>query len=101
LNESDEALVITWADFQFSFPKGETNYEAQSRVISTLSELSESHESSHIAIGTHDVLLALILKYHDPKISFDFWHSLEMLDIFVLEVGGDHARYSRTEMRST
>jgi 2,3-bisphosphoglycerate-dependent phosphoglycerate mutase len=98
LDESDESVGLTRDDFHFSFPKGVTNYEAQSRVISASLKLFETYDSKHIAIGTHGLLLALILNYFDPNVDLNFRLRLTMPDIYVLEIGGPQkAGYSRMD----
>ena len=81
-----EAVRRTWADFDFVYPRGETNAAAQLRAVQAVQEIITSQGLDHVVIGTHGNVLALILNYFDPKIGFDFWSALSMPDVHELEI---------------
>lgn len=82
----EQAVCRTWDDLDFSYPLGETNREAQKRGVRGIKELLDAGLETPIVIGTHGNLLALILNHFDPKISYSFWSSLTMPDIYCLDV---------------
>jgi 2,3-bisphosphoglycerate-dependent phosphoglycerate mutase len=92
----EEAVARTWQDFDFAYPGGESNRQAQKRPIEALDDLVNSGNRQVYAIGTHGNLLALILNYFDPGIGFDFWSQLSMPDIYQLDLDGRGLeRYTR------
>lgn len=85
----DEAALKTWKDFAFSYPGGESNFQAQARGVASLEGLLQSNLGKRIAIGTHGTLMSLILNYYDPKrFDYEFWRQLDMPDIYLLVFTG-------------
>lgn len=78
----DEAVHMTWTDFQFAHHGGETNQMAQARAIDALKDLLSSPFYRRLAISTHGNLMALILNHYDPDVSYEFWTRLTMPDIY-------------------
>ncbi len=80
----NEAILQVWADFDFSFPSGESNHQAQARGVHATKEILEKYKGQNIAIGTHGNIMVLIMNYFDPTYDFSFWEQLEMPDIYQL-----------------
>ena len=80
----NEAMLQVWSDFDFSFPRGESNDQAQARGVRTTKEILGKYEGQNIAIGTHGNIMVLIMNYFDPIYDFSFWEQLEMPDIYQL-----------------
>ncbi len=82
----DKAVAATWRDFAFAHPGGESNAEAQRRVVAVVRRLQPNHVGESIVLSTHGNLLALLLQHFDPSVDFAFWRSLTMPDIYELSV---------------
>jgi 2,3-bisphosphoglycerate-dependent phosphoglycerate mutase len=80
------AARATWNDFLFAHPGGETNAAAQQRGTTALREVIARHRGSHVVIGTHGTLLALMLRSFDERIGVEFWSAISIPDIYVLTV---------------
>ena len=84
-----DAVRATWDDPMFAWPGGETNQAAQRRGVAVVKELVARHPLEQIVVGTHGNLLALILQHYDPSVSFAFWQSLAMPDVYRLSFAPD------------
>jgi 2,3-bisphosphoglycerate-dependent phosphoglycerate mutase len=84
-NDFNKSVEILWRDPDISYPKGESNNVAQQRGITILQKLHKIHLENQIVISTHGNLLALILKYYNENIDYEFWKTLSMPDIFALK----------------
>lgn len=92
----EQAVACTWQEFDFAYPGGESNRQAQKRAIAALDALINSGDHQVYAIGTHGNLLALLLNYFKPELEFDFWSQLSMPDIYQMDLDGRVLeRYSR------
>lgn len=92
----EQAVACTWQEFDFAYPGGESNRQAQKRAIAALDDLVSSAGRQVYAIGTHGNLLALLLNYFKPELEFDFWSQLSMPDIYQMDLDGRVLeRYSR------
>jgi 2,3-bisphosphoglycerate-dependent phosphoglycerate mutase len=83
----ERAVATTWRDFTFAYPGGESNAQAQRRVVALVQELHRRYQEEHLVLSTHGNLLALLLQHFDPAIDFEFWASLTMPDIYTLSIG--------------
>ncbi len=81
-----EAVAATWRDFAFAHPGGESNAEAQQRMVGVVQRLQQAHRGKHIVLSTHGNLLALLLQHFDPSVDFEFWASLTIPDIYKLSI---------------
>ncbi len=88
VEDFDKAVAVTWRDFTFAHPGGESNAEAQRRVVAVVERLRQQHAGEHMVLSTHGNLLALLLRHFDPSIGFEFWRSLTMPDIYRLSISG-------------
>jgi 2,3-bisphosphoglycerate-dependent phosphoglycerate mutase len=83
------AVRTTWADPSFAHPGGESNAAAQRRGVAVVQRLMDRHPSGHVVLGTHGVLLALVLQHLHAGVDFAFWQSLTMPDVYELRVGAE------------
>jgi 2,3-bisphosphoglycerate-dependent phosphoglycerate mutase len=86
----EESLHTLWSNPTFSFEGGESNVEAQTRVIRKVEELLLRHEGKNIVISTHGNLLALLLNYYDKQHEYLFWKNMSMPDIYKLSYNGSN-----------
>ena len=80
------AVHATWEDFSFSQPGGESNAQAQQRMVATHDRLLAMHPRGRILVSTHGNVLALLLKHYEPSIGFDFWDALSRPDVYRLDI---------------
>jgi len=80
------AVEMTWTDFAFIHPGGESNAAAQRRGVAVVRRLREQHPGECIVLSTHGNLLALLLHHFDPTVDFAFWQSLTMPDAYAFDV---------------
>jgi 2,3-bisphosphoglycerate-dependent phosphoglycerate mutase len=81
-----KAVEVTWQDFSFAHPGGESNSAAQQRGIAVLSRLDRQYQAEQIAISTHGNLLAVMLHHFEPSTDFNFWKSMTLPDIYELKI---------------
>ena len=84
-----KAVEVTWDDFSYTHPGGESNSAAQQRGVAVLFRLDQLHQADHIVISTHGNLLAMMLHHFEPSIDFNFWKSMTFPDIYHLKIEAD------------
>lgn len=90
LPDFENAIVKVWSQPTYSFPGGESNMEAQNRVIPTIEELQRIHKNETIIIGTHGNIFTLILNHYNKAYDLAFWEQLKMPDIIKVEFNDGH-----------
>jgi 2,3-bisphosphoglycerate-dependent phosphoglycerate mutase len=89
-----EAVRRSFVDPDHRLPGGESAAEARSRGLAALSAvLSAGHRLP--VVVSHGQLLSLVLHSLDPSFGYKGWQSLENPDVFLLEVDGARAVFSR------
>ena len=81
VDDFEEAIQKVWNNPTFHFPGGESNIEAQNRVIPAIEELIVKHQDETIIIGTHGNIFTLILNYYDAQYGLAYWNNLKMPDV--------------------
>ncbi|BFT69379.1 histidine phosphatase family protein [Paenibacillus sp. P36] len=71
-------------DFDYSLPGGESNSECQNRSISVIKNILKDHSGKKIAIGTHGLVMTLMMNYFDSSYGLDFLNQLKKPDIYKL-----------------
>ncbi|WP_201003918.1 histidine phosphatase family protein [Paenibacillus glycanilyticus] len=71
-------------DFDYCLPGGESNYECQNRSVSVIKKLLKERSGKKIAIGTHGLVMTLMMNYFDSSYGLDFLNQLEKPDIYKL-----------------
>ena len=89
VQDFDGAVRATWDDLNFAHPGGETNAAAQRRGVGFVKRLIARRPKGHVVLGTHGVLLAIVLRHYDPSIGYAFWRALTMPDVYRMEVHVD------------
>ena len=82
------AVRATFADQGFAHPGGETNAAAQARGWAAVRSLVRQWPEAQIVLGTHGVLLTLIVQGFLPGYGYSFWRALTMPDIYRLDLPG-------------
>ena len=81
----EEALMKLWSQPTFSLVGGESNQQAQQRALALLHELESKHRNEEIIISSHGNLICILLSAFDSSIDYNFWCSLRMPDVLVLD----------------
>jgi len=78
------AMAKLWANYDFSFNGGESNFQAQKRGVNSLNKLLNEYKGNNIVIGTHGNIMVLIMNYFDSRYNYEFWKNLAMPDVYKL-----------------
>lgn len=81
-----EHLRRSFADLDYRLEDGESSRAAQSRAVAALLEAAAG--GKRCVLVTHGNLLALLLKWVDDQVGYEFWSGLSNPDLFVVDVGG-------------
>lgn len=88
----DEGLLASlqkmYADPDFALPGGESNRECQARAVRALQEILQVHEGEKVAIGTHGLVMALMMGYFAPEYDLDFLLQTTKPDIYRMKFSG-------------
>lgn len=79
-----EFVEKQWNDINYSLSGGESFNQVQERGIRALQEVIQQYAGENILIGTHGTWLAVILNYFDDRYDLEFWKTLKMPDVFLL-----------------
>ncbi|CDN44081.1 Phosphoglycerate mutase, partial [Paenibacillus sp. P22] len=71
-------------DFEYCLPGGETNADCQNRSISVMKMILEEHAGKKIVIGTHGLVMTLMMNSFDSSYGLDFLDQLKKPDIYKL-----------------
>lgn len=71
-------------DSEYALYGGESNAECQRRAIAVLKSIVQEHTGRKIAIGTHGLVMTLMLSYFDSSYGFPFLEQLNKPDIYKL-----------------
>jgi 2,3-bisphosphoglycerate-dependent phosphoglycerate mutase len=86
---SDEELVPnlekSFFDFNFTLNGGESNADCQKRGIEVLKELLNTYKDKKVVIGTHGLVMTLMMRYFDSTYDLNFLYSTSKPDIYRME----------------
>ncbi|MEK3917706.1 histidine phosphatase family protein [Paenibacillus sp. FSL H7-0331] len=69
-------------DPDYTLPGGESNADCQKRAIAVLKPILKEHKGKKIAIGTHGLVMTLMMNHFDPAYGFEFLNQLKKPDIY-------------------
>lgn len=72
-------------DPDFILPGGESGRACQTRAVHTLQEILHKHPGGRIAIGTHGMVMTLMMNYFAADYGYEFLMQLSKPDIYRLE----------------
>lgn len=78
-------LQKMYADSNYALPGGESNSGCQARAVKALQEILRTHAGERVVIGTHGLVMALMLSYFAPEYDLDFLLQTTKPDIYVME----------------
>jgi len=74
-----------FSDPEYSLPGGESSTICMNRAIGVLKKIVEKYQGQKIVIGTHGLVMTLIMRYFDSKYDFDFLLKTTKPDIYRME----------------
>ncbi|MDG5471278.1 histidine phosphatase family protein [Jeotgalibacillus sp. ET6] len=78
-------LEESFIDMNYFFEGGESNADCQKRAISVFKELLDTYRDKEIVIGTHGVVMTLMMRYFDRTYDLNFLLSTSKPDIYRME----------------
>jgi len=75
-------------DPDYTLPGGESNADCQKRAISVLKPILKEHRGKKIAIGTHGLVMTMMMNHFDPAIGMEFLNQLKKPDIYKMQFEG-------------
>ncbi|AOZ91008.1 histidine phosphatase family protein [Paenibacillus crassostreae] len=69
----------------YTLPGGESNADCQKRAISVLKLILKEHRGKKIAIGTHGLVMTLMMNHFDPAFGLEFLNQLKKPDIYKMQ----------------
>jgi 2,3-bisphosphoglycerate-dependent phosphoglycerate mutase len=78
-------VEASWRDFELAYPGGESNAAAERRIVQAVTGIAAQNVNRNVAIASHGTVLALYLRSLDPRVDFDFWRSMKLPEIYVVE----------------
>ncbi len=70
---------------EYALPGGESNTDCQNRSIAVLKTILKVHNGKKIAIGTHGLVMTLMMNYFDSNYGLDFFDQLKKPDIYKMQ----------------
>lgn len=78
-----------FADPEFSLPGGETRMDCQKRAVAVLKEILKTYAGQKVAIGTHGMIMTLMMEYFDRQYDVDFLFQTSKPDVYRMEFIGE------------
>ncbi len=66
----------------YKLPGGDSRKEIEERGVKKFEELLNRYEGKTIVLGTHGIIMTLILAVYDSNFGFDFWKKTSKPDIY-------------------
>ncbi|MDQ0170541.1 histidine phosphatase family protein [Paenibacillus tundrae] len=70
---------------EYVFPGGESNADCQNRSITVLKTILKEHKGKKIAIGTHGLVMTLMMNHFDSNYGLAFLDQLKKPDIYKMQ----------------
>ena len=72
----------------FALDGGESNIECQKRAVKVLEELLKTYKGQKFVIGTHGLVMTLMMGYYNERYNLDFLLQTTKPDIYKMEFNG-------------
>jgi len=89
--ENEELMTSireSFHDPNYTLPGGESNADCQKRAIAILKPILKEHKGKKIAIGTHGLVMTLMMNYFDSAYGLEFLNQLKKPDIYKMQFDG-------------
>lgn len=74
-----------FSDPDYSLPGGESKRICQDRLIAAFKEILKQHKGQKVVIGTHGMVMTLMMGYFDDRYDFQFLMQTSKPDIYRME----------------
>ena len=81
-------LEKSYVDPNFSLKGGETNADCQKRAVKVLKEILNTYIGKKVVIGTHGLVMTLMMGDYDLSYDLTFLHNTSKPDIYRMEFNG-------------
>lgn len=88
-NELYPLLKSSFSNSNYTLPGAESNKVCQKRAVKVLKYLVKTYEGKNIVIGTHGVVMTLMMGYYDNQFDLDFLLNTTKPDIYRMEFQGN------------
>ncbi|PGW60345.1 histidine phosphatase family protein [Bacillus cereus] len=78
-----------FSDPDFALTEGESYKDCQRRVVKVLKEILMDFQGKKIVIGTHGLVMTLMMNYFDNQYGFEFLIHTSKPDVYKLEFNGE------------
>jgi len=68
-------------DPEYTLPGGESNADCQKKAISVVKPILKEHRGKKIVIGTHGLVMTLMMNHFNPNFGLEFLNQLKKPDI--------------------
>ncbi|MGF9697812.1 histidine phosphatase family protein [Paenibacillus sp. MABNR03] len=75
----------SFKDPDYTMQGGESNADCQKRAISVLEPILKEHRGKTIAIGTHGLVMTLMMNHFDPAFGLEFLNHLKKPDVYKMQ----------------
>jgi 2,3-bisphosphoglycerate-dependent phosphoglycerate mutase len=82
-------LIKSFSDPYFALEGAESNAACKKRVVGVLKDLLKTYPGQKIALGTHGIVMTLMMNEYDEKYDLDFLHSTSKPDIYRMTFDGE------------
>ncbi|WP_413377675.1 histidine phosphatase family protein [Paenibacillus taichungensis] len=72
-------------DYDYTLPGGESNADCQKRALSVLKPILKEHRGKKIVIGTHGLVMTLMMNHFDSAFGLEFLNQLKKPDIYKMQ----------------
>jgi 2,3-bisphosphoglycerate-dependent phosphoglycerate mutase len=79
------AIRDKFHDPDYALPGGESNAVCQNRSIAVLKIIFKEYEGKKIAIGTHGLVMTLMMNHFDSDYGLDFLNQIKKPDIYKMQ----------------
>lgn len=78
-----------FSDSNFSLSGGESITECQRRAVAVLKEILKNFKGHKVVVGTHGLIMTLMLKYFDSQYGYEFLMQTSKPDIYRMKFNDD------------
>jgi 2,3-bisphosphoglycerate-dependent phosphoglycerate mutase len=84
-----QLLIKSFSEPHFALEGAESNAACQQRAAGALKELLKTYAGQKIALGTHGIVMTLMMNEYDKKYDLDFLRSTSKPDIYKMTFDGE------------
>lgn len=77
-----DCIREVFESFDVKFPGGQSAREVEETVLPVFHKIIAAHQNKTIVIGTHGIVMTLMLRSLDPQYGFDFWKRTSKPDVY-------------------